>query len=386
VHEDLLAYRGDYPILERRTYLVSHSLGAMHRGAYDGMSAYLQSWATDGVAAWYEWIPELARVGDLVGSLIGAPPGTTVMRANVAAALGDVASAIDFSGPRNKVVYSEHEWPGSHYLWREHERLGARTVVVPGDSDGVHLDVQRLVEAIDEQTAIVPISHVLFRTSTLVDVVPIVARAHEVGALVLLDCYQSAGAVPVDVTALDVDVAVGGSVKYLCGGPGNGYLYVAPRISESLRPARVGWFGHAEPFSFTFDAMDYAPGVQRFMGGTPNVPAAFVASSSYLTLSKIGIERIRERSMWLTQHLVDGALERGFEVRSPVRAEARGGHVTVDPGDAQRVHDELFDRGFSVDHRPGVGIRIGPHFYNTLDECVAVLDAMDEIRGGARGH
>ncbi len=381
MHEDLLAYRGEFPILETRTYLVNHSLGAMHRGAYDGAAAYLESWARDGVAAWYDWIPEMVRVADLVGSLIGAPPGSTVMRANVAAALGDVASAVDFSGSRNKVVYSELEWPGSHYLWRAHERYGARTVVVPAEPDGVHLDVQRLVDAIDERTALVPISHVLFRTSTLVDVRPVIARAHEVGALLLLDCYQSAGAVPIEVADLDVDFAVGGSVKFLCGGPGNGFLYVAPRLIESLRPARVGWFGHAEPFSFVFDDMSYAPGVQRFAGGTPNVPGAFAATSAYTTLVKIGIDRIRERSMSLTQHLVDGSQQRGFTVRSPLRAENRGGHVTIDPGDAQRVHDGLFERGFSVDHRPGVGIRVGPHFYNTVEECTALLDAMSELRG-----
>ncbi|MFL6238757.1 MAG: aminotransferase class V-fold PLP-dependent enzyme [Actinomycetes bacterium] len=381
MHEDLLAFRGHYPILDRRTYLVSHSLGAMHRGAQEGMSAYLDSWATGGVSAWYDWIPELAYVADLVGGLIGAPSGATVMRANVAVAIGDVASAIDFTGTRNKVVYSELEWPGSHYLWREHQRYGARPVVVPGEPDGVHLDVGRLVDEIDEHTAIVPISHVLFRTSTLIDVQPVVARAHEVGALVLLDCYQSAGTVPVDVTALDVDFAVGGSVKFLCGGPGNGFLYVAPRIADTLHPARVGWFGHADPFGFVFDDVQYAGGTMRFTGGTPNVPAAFIAASSYTTLAKIGIPRIRERSQSLTQQLVDGAQERGFIVRSPLDSAQRGGHVTIDPGDAQHVHDELHARGFSVDHRPGVGIRVGPHFYNTAEECVAVLDAMAEIRG-----
>lgn len=381
MHEDLLALRSDYPILDKRTYLVSHSLGAMHRGARDGLDAYLESWSTRGVSAWYEWIDELARVADLVGVLIGAPPGTTVMRANVAVAMGDIASAIDFSGRRNRVVYSELEWPGSHYLWREHERYGAQTIVVPAESDGVHLDVQRLVEAIDERTAVVPISYVLFRTSTLVDVRPVVERAHEVGALFVLDCYQAAGAVPFSVADLDVDVAVGGSVKFLCGGPGNGFMYVSPRVVDQLRPARMGWFGHATPFEFVFDAMDYAGGVNRFMGGTPNVPATYAAASSYAALGKIGVQRIRERSQSLTQHLVEGALERGFVVRSPHEAADRGGHVTIDPGDAQHVHDELHNRGFSVDYRPGVGIRVGPHFYNSIEECSAVLDAMAEIRG-----
>jgi kynureninase len=187
--------------------------------------------------------------------------------------------------------------------------------------------------------------------------------------------------VPFDVTDLDVDVAVGGSVKFLCGGPGNGFMYVAPRVADKLRPARVGWFGHNTPFEFVFDEMDYAAGVNRFMGGTPNVPATYVAASSYAALGKIGVARIRERSQALTQAIVDGALARGFTVRSPLESAQRGGHVTIDPGDGQRVHDELSAGGFSVDFRPGVGIRVGPHFYNSADECEAVLDAMAELRG-----
>jgi kynureninase len=302
------------------------------------------------------------------------------LRANVASALADLASAVDFTGRRNKIVYSALEWPGSHYLWRQHRKYGARVLVVPADPDGVHFDVHRLLRAIDEDTAIVPISHVLFRTSTIVDVRTIVERAHAVGALVVLDTYQSAGIVPVDVTELGVDAAVGGSVKYLCGGPGNGYLYVAPRLVERLRPASVGWFGHRRPFDFAFDEIEYAEGIRRFTGGTPNVPAAYAAEPAYRALLDIGVGRVRERSLSLTQPLLDGAVERGFTVRSPVDPARRGGHVTIDPGDAQRVHEELIARGFVIDHRPGVGIRVGPHFYNTAEECAALLDEMDKIR------
>ncbi|MDX6284996.1 MAG: kynureninase [Frankiales bacterium] len=381
MHQDLLARRDDYPILSRRTYLVTHSLGAMHRGTRDRLAEYADVWATDGVVAWEHWIAEMARIADLVGTIIGAPPGTTVLRANVASALADLASAIDFTGRRNKVVYSALEWPGSHYLWRQHRKFGARAVVVPADSDGVGFDLQRFLRAIDADTAIVPISHVLFRTSTLVDVRSIVERAHAVGALVVLDTYQSAGTVPFSVSELDVDAAVGGSVKYLCGGPGNGYLYVAPRLVEQLRPASVGWFGHKRPFDFAFEEIEYAEGIRRFTGGTPNVPAAYAAEPAYQALVDIGIDRVRERSVSLTQPLLEGALERGFAVRSPVDPRWRGGHVTIDPGDAQRVHEELIARNFVIDHRPGVGIRVGPHFYNTAEECTALLDEMEKIRG-----
>jgi kynureninase len=378
VHEDLLARRADYPILGRKTYLINNSLGAMHAGSRDALAAYAAAWATDGVEAWNHWLPKMTEVADLVGSIIGAPPGSTVMHQNVAALLGALASALDFSGPRNKVVTTAMDWPGSHYLWTEHTRYGADLVVIPSD-DGIGVEAQRVVDAIDERTLVVSVSHVLFKSAYVMDLAPIVARAHDVGAIVVLDSYQAAGIVPFSVTELGVDACVGGSVKYLCGGPGNGWLYVAPSIAGSLRPAQVGWFGHARPFGFEWDAIAYAPGVARFMGGTPGVPAAYAAVPGYQAIRDIGVPTITERSVSLTQPLLEGALERGFTVRSPHDPARRGGHVTIDPGDSERVHDELLRRGFSVDHRPGVGIRVGPHFYNTAEECTAILDQMVDI-------
>jgi len=380
MHEDLLARRADYPILATKTYLVSNSLGAMHRDTATRLQSYARSWDAEGVLAWYGWLAEMSRVADLVGSILGAPPGSTVLRANVADILASVASALDFGTARNRIVYSDLEWPGSHYLWRGYGRLGARVVVVPNEGDGVTVDVGRLVDAIDEHTLLVPISQVLFRSATLVDVRPVIEKAHAVGALVLLDAYQSAGTVPVEVLDLDVDFCVGGSVKYLSGGPGAGWLYVAPRLVEALHPAAVGWFGHARPFDFSFDDIDYAAGTARFTGGTPNVPAGYAAEPGYRAVADIGVRRIRERSVSLTQPLLEDALSRGFAVRSPVRSAERGGHVTIDPGQGQRVHDELQARGFVVDYRPGAGIRVAPHFYNSAAECVALLDEMERIR------
>ena len=234
VHDDLLARRADYPILGRKTYLINNSLGAMHRGVRDALASYADAWENDGVEAWHDWLPFMTTVADLVGEIIGAPPGTTVMHQNVAALLGAVASCLDFSGPRNRVVTTAMDWPGSHYLWTEHARFGADLVVVPTD-DGVGVDAQRVVDAIDERTLLVSVSHVLFKSAYVMDLAPIVARAHEVGALVVLDSYQAAGVLPFSVTDLGVDLCVGGSVKYLCGGPGNGWLYTAPGVVEALR-------------------------------------------------------------------------------------------------------------------------------------------------------
>lgn len=380
VHEKLLDQRGDFPILARKTYLINNSLGAMHRRTRDRLAEYADQWDTEGVVAWHTWVPEVARVGDLVGELLGAPAGTTVLRPNVAEALAAVASALDFTGTRNRVVYSDLEWPGSHYFWNEQARFGLEVFLVSISDNGVDIDVPRLVDAIDERTRLVYVSHVLFRTSTLVDVRPVVEKAHAVGALVLLDAYQSAGSMPIDVTRLGVDFCVGGSVKYLCGGPGAGFLYVESGLAESLRPAMVGWFGHARGFDFEFAPVEYAAGAQRFAGGTLNVPAAYAAEPGYQAVLDAGLDRIRGRSTSLTQPLLEGALERGFTVRSPQDPAHRGGHVTIDPGESQRVHDELLARGFLVDHRPGVGIRAAPHFYNTADECVALLDEMVRIR------
>ena len=378
-HDDLLERRSDYPVLARSTYLASHTLGAMHRRTPERLADYAALWAEHGVLAWDQWAPEVQRVADVVGSLVGAPPGTTVLRQNVADLLGDVVSALDWRGPRNRVVTSSLEWPGSLHTWSQISRLGGEAVVVPGQADGVELDLDAMVAAIDERTLLVECSHVLFRTSTLIDVRQLVEKAHAVGALAVIDGYQAAGTVPVDVVDLGVDLYLGGSVKYLSGGPGNGWMYAAPAVSALLEPVTTGWFGQAEPFAFSPENA-YAPGIARFAGGTPGVPAAFAAAPAYEALAEIGIGRVRERSVSMTQPLLESALDRGFTVRSPHEAARRGGHVTIDPGDSTRVHDGLLERGFVVDHRPGVGIRVSPHFYNSLDEAMAVLDAMQDLR------
>ena len=372
LHDDLLVRRADYPVLARKTYLASHTLGAMHRGTRDRLAHYADLWAEHGVVAWDDWAPEVRRIGDVVGSLVGAPVGTTVMRQNVADLLGDVISCLDWRGERNRVVTSDLEWPGSLHTWSQIDRWGGEAVVVP-HTHVEELPLEQMLDAIDERTLVVECSHVLFRTSTLNDVKVLIDKAHEVGALAIVDGYQTAGTVPVDVVALDVDVYVGGSVKYLSGGPGNGWMYVKPGLT--LEPVTTGWFGQRAPFDFDPDN-HYADGVARFAGGTPGVPSHYAAAPAYEALAEIGIAKVRERSQSMTQPLLESALERGFTVRSPYDAARRGGHVTIDPGDSQRVHDALHAQGFVVDHRPGVGLRVSPHFYNTLDEAIGCLDAM----------
>jgi kynureninase len=362
---DLLAYRDRFPILEHTTYLINHSLGAMPAAVEDRVREYARTWAERGIRAWGEgWWTMPLEVGDQVGRIVGAPPGTVCMHQNVSIAEAVVLSC--FQGDeRRKIVYERENFPSVRYVYQARDDL---EVVATDDVLG----------AIDEQTLLVPVQHVLFKSAEIQDVEAIVARAHEVGAHVVLDAYQSAGCVPLDVTALGVDFAVGGSVKWLCGGPGNGWLYVRPDLIERLEPAATGWQAHARPFAFEPE-MEYAEGIARFLTGTPNVPALYAATPGYDLIEEIGVEQIRESSLRQTQLLIDGADARAFEVRSPREPERRGGTVTVFVPDFEAVHKELGERQILCDFRPGAGIRLGPHYFTSDDELEFVLDQIAEI-------
>jgi len=307
-------------------------------------------------------------VGDQIGRILGAPTGTVVMHQNVTVAEMVVLSCFRNPGTRNRVVYEEANFPSVRYLYQAQPEL--EVVAVEDD--------RAIVEAIDERTLLVPISHVLFKNAEIQDVEPIVARAHEAGAVVVLDCYQSAGVVPFDLTALDVDFAVGGSVKWLCGGPGAGWLYVRPDLAERLQPTFVGWQGHARPFAFEPE-LEYAPDARRFLTGTPNVPALYAATAGYDVIEEVGVPRIRERSLKLTSLLIELLDERGIGVGSPRDPERRGGTVLVDTPDHAAVHRELAERGIICDFRPDAGVRLGPHFFNSEDELRHTVEQLADI-------
>jgi kynureninase len=375
--DPLLDWRRQFPILERTTYLVSHSLGAMPLGVRDRLAAFAETWATRGVRAWAEgWWEMPLRVGDQVGAIIGAPPGSVVMHQNVSLCQALILSCFDLRGRRNKIVYEDLNFPSVMYVYEAHRRLGARIVNVPSD-DGIRVPLERMLAAIDEETLLVPISHVVFRSAYVQEVQAIVARAHQVGALVVADVYQSAGCVPVDVQGWDVDFAVGGSVKWLCGGPGAGYLYVAPRLANTLAPRVTGWMAHARPFAFETGALEYADSATRFLHGTPGVPALYSAQAGYEIIAKIGVHAIREKSTRQIQLLIDLALQNGITPKTPARAEERGGFVVLDVPAAASVARALISREILVDYRPGAGIRLSPHFYTTDDE---IHHAISEIR------
>jgi kynureninase len=367
---DLTAYRDRFPILAETTYLINHSLGAMPAAAEERLAEYARVWRTRGIRAWGEgWWTMPVEVGDQIGRIVGAQPGTTVMHQNVSVAEAIVLSCFRPVDPgRNRVVYEAGNFPSVRYLYQAQPDLE----VVVGEDDVA------VVDAIDERTLLVPISHVLFKSAEIQDVESIVRRAHEAGAHVVLDCYQSAGIVPFSVSELGVDFAVGGSVKWLCGGPGNGWLYVRPDLAERLEPTFMGWQAHERPFAFEPE-LRFASGAQRFLTGTPNVPALYAATAGYDLVEEIGVERIRENSLRQTDLLIRLADEAGFEVRSPRDPVRRGGTVTVFVPDFEAVHKELGERQIICDFRPGAGIRLGPHYYNTDEELERVVGEIGEI-------
>jgi kynureninase len=371
----LTSYRDRFPILEHTTYLINHSLGAMPAAAEDRVAEYARTWRERGIRAWAEgWWEMPLTVGDQIGRIIGAPPGSTVMHQNVAVAEAIVVSCFRPVDPhRNRVVYEEGNFPSVRYLYQAQPELDV--VVVPDD--------RAILEAIDERTLLVPITHVLFKTAEIQDVEAIVRRAHEFGAHVVLDAYQSTGIVPLDVAALNVDFAVGGSVKWLCGGPGNGWLYVRPDLAEVLEPTFMGWQAHARPFGFEPE-LEYAHGAARFLTGTPNVPALYAATAGYDLIEEIGVERIRESSLRQTQLLIDLADSAGFEIGSPRDPERRGGTVTLRTPEFEAVHTELAERQILCDFRPDAGLRLGPHYYNSDEELrFAVAQIAEIVDSGA---
>jgi kynureninase len=363
---ELLAYRDRFPILEHTTYLINHSLGAMPAAVEERMLEYTRVWATRGIRAWGEgWWATPLTVGDQIGRIVGAPPGTVCMHQNVSIAESVVLSCFQPDGERNRIVYERENFPSVRYVYQAREDL---EVVATDD----------VVSAIDERTLLVPVQHVLFKSAQIQDVEAIVDAAHAAGAYVALDAYQSAGSVPLDVAALDVDFAVGGSVKWLCGGPGAGWLYVRPDLIERLEPAVTGWQAHARPFAFEPE-LEYADGIARFLTGTPNVPALYACTPGYDLIEEIGVDRIRANSLRQTQLLIDGADARGFGVRSPREPERRGGTVTVNVPDFEAVHEELAERQILCDFRPDAGIRLGPHYFNTDEELEHALDQIADI-------
>ena len=367
--DDLLRYRSEFPILERTNYMISNSLGAMPRAVYDALRAYADIWATRGVRAWEErWWMLALEVGNELGALMNAPKDSVSLHQNVTTCQAVVASCFDFSGKRNKVVYSDMNFPSVMYFWEAQRPYGAQVHMVKTD-DGITVPTGRLLDAIDEQTLIVPVSHVIFRSSYINDAKAIIDKAHKVGAHVVLDTFQS----------LNVDFACGGVLKWLCGGPGVAYLYVRPDLGKKLEPKLTGWFAHENSFEFATGPIRYAGAPLRFMNGTTHIPSIEAARPGIKIIHEVGIDKIREKSKRQTARLIELADRQGWCINTPRNPEQRGGTVSIDMPDSQQVSRELLARDILVDWRPRAGVRFSPHFYNTDAEVDAAIAAVVDI-------
>ncbi len=376
---DLTAWRDEFPILSRSVYMISNSLGAMPRAAARSLAEYADLWATRGVRAWEERWWELAgEVGSRIGALIGAEPGTVSMHENVTTAEAVALSCARPSGPRRKILCTAMDFPSMVYLYRAQQEAGFDLEIVPALDDG-SVPGERLAAAIDDRTAVVAFSHVLFRSSYIVDPQPVIARARQVGAVVILDGYQSAGIIPVDVASLGVDFFVGGCLKWLCGGPGNAFLYTAPHVRERLQPRFTGWVAHRRPFAFDIDDGDLRPDGMGMMNGTPAIPAYYAALPGLDIIREVGLDRIRAASIAMTGRLLEHVDHLGFRTVAARDPERLAGTVAVDVPDALAVSRALKARDFVIDYRPGVGIRVSPHFYTTLDEIDATMAELARI-------
>ncbi|MGN6104152.1 MAG: aminotransferase class V-fold PLP-dependent enzyme [Kofleriaceae bacterium] len=382
VADSLLDYRTRFPALEECVHLISHSLGCVPAQAQQDLGEFFELWRTRSITAWSEWLPEVDRAAERIAKIISAPAGTVIMQQNVSGIMATLASCFDYAPERNKIVYEALQFPTVSYVWQAEQRRGAQCVLVPSQ-DGTTIDTDAMCAAIDEHTLAVPMSHVVFSSAYIQDAKKIVARAREVGAHVILDCYQSIGTVPLDVVDLGVSFACGGSVKYLCGGPGAAWLYVRKDLNEQFAPRVTGWFGNEAPFAFTMPSQSYADTVWRYMGGTPAVAALYQSRAGQAIVGEIGVRRIREKSLVMTQACIDWVDELGMKLNSPRPAELRGGSVVFDFVGASDVCRELNRRKFFCDHRPGAGIRIAPHFYTKREEIDLFFGELKKIRSGS---
>lgn len=384
--DPLLQWRNQFPILEQYTYLISNSLGAMPKGVYDSLKGFADTWAALGVSAWSQsyrdspsWWELNGAVGDKIAPLIGAPAGTVLVHQNASIANSILFSALDFSDTqRNKVVITAMDFPSDVYVLRQWlpDHLTVHTIRTP---DGITIDTDELLDTIDEHTRLVSVSHVLFKSGYIMPAKAIVEKAHQVGAQVVLNGYHSVGVIPVDVTELNVDFYIGGTLKWLCGGPGGVFMYVRPDLLPTLTPKVTGWFAHEKPFAFDLDNFDLRDDAYRLMNGTPGIASLYAIQPGLDIIAQVGVESIREKSIRQTALIIDLAEQAGYAVLSPKDAEQRAGTVTVRPLEAYAVSRELIARRIIVDFREGAGIRIAPHFYNSDDEIIGTLDTIGAV-------
>ncbi|MGB7338406.1 MAG: aminotransferase class V-fold PLP-dependent enzyme [Phototrophicaceae bacterium] len=388
-NDPLLQWRTEFPILEKCNYLINNSLGAMPRGVYDSLKHYADMWAEHGVSAWgVEWFDLNRQVGNKIAPLMGAPDDSVIVQQNASIANSILFGALDYSDEkRNKVVITDMDFPSDVYVLRKWlpDHMHIHMVKT---HDGISIDTQEFLDAIDETTRLVSISHVLFRSAYIMPAKAIVEKAHSVGAQVVFNGYHSVGIIPVDVQDLNVDFYIGGVLKWMCGGTGGVFMYVRPDLIPTLNPTLTGWMSHKTPFTFDVENLDWRDDIYRLMNGTPGIASLQAIQPGTEILNQVGIDNIREKSIRQTSLLIELADEAGYEVVSPRQTERRAGTVTVNPEHAYEVSREMLARNIKIDYRANAGIRIAPHFYNTDDEVREAIAVIGEILedGGWKQH
>ena len=378
----LEAYREEFSVVQRKAYLISASLGPVSSRAKRYLQEYVDAWEEMGAPepVWFERIfPRIRKVKELFAGLVGSEPRELAITTNVSTALSSIASCMDFSGERNRVVLTELDFPTEGHVWLAQERRGAEVVFLESP-DRLTVPTEAFAEAIDERTAIVCINRVLYRSSAIIDASEICRIAREAGAWSVIDDFHGAGIVPVDVHALGCDFYTAGVLKWLCGGPGLTFLYARAALLPSLQPMLTGWWGQREPFAFRTTELDYHPTARRFETGTHPAPIPFIAQGGLEIISEVGPERIRERQSELTTYVMERADGAGLPVRTPRDPAARGGVVNVGVGEqASKLASALYERDVCVDAR-GDGIRISPHFFNVEADIDRLFDEIADLR------
>lgn len=376
-HPELVDYRAEFPILQRKTYLNSCSLGALSVRSMQGINTFMEMWNEWGAHAWYEiWMGEIARARQKFATLIGAQLHEVAIAPSVSVALSSIATALDYS-ERNKVVLADMDFPTLAYQWLVKERLGVECRFVKSP-DRIYTSPELFEKEVDSKTALVATSRVFFTSGYIQDVRAIADIAHKNGALVLIDDYQGTGQIPINVNTLDIDFLVTGTLKWLMGGPGLAFVYIREGLLPSLQPTIAGWFGHREQFEFKTQEFEFRPEATRVEMGTPATAAVYAANGGLEIVQEISVESICERTRYLTNDLIARAREHGWKVRAPQEPEYRSSIVMLELEHSEQIVKALVERNIITDSRPGL-LRVSPYFYNTIEENAIVIDAIAEI-------
>jgi kynureninase len=376
-HPELVAYRSEFPILQRKTYMNSCSLGALSNRSMQGMAQFLEMWNEWGAHAWYEiWMGEIAKARQKFAKIIGAQLHEVAIAPSVSVALSSIATALDYS-ERNNVVMAAMDFPTLAYQWLAKQRLGVECRFVESP-DRIHTPPEAFEQLVDGKTALVATSRVFYTSGYIQDVRAVADIAHKHGAYVLIDDYQGTGQIPINVNALDIDFLVTGTLKWLMGGPGLAFVYIREGLLAQLQPTITGWFGHQDQFQFKTKEFEFRREATRVEMGTPAVPTIYTANGGLDIIQEISVESICERSRYLTNDLIAQAREHGWNVRAPQEPERRSSIVMLEIENPEEVVKALVTRNIITDSRPGL-LRISPYFYNTIEENAIVIDAIAEI-------